>query len=1496
MRKLPFVFLLASLSLHAFALPGPTSASFAKGAVFTVSGYAGQSPLSGFPVLVRLAAGSPSGFSYADLHSPSNGADLAFVDMLGAGLPFEIDTWDTNGTSLVWVRLPSMSSGTQFVMCYGSDSSGKAVCPDNPWSGYTGVWHMNETPAGVTTIHDSTANGLDGTTVATSDTKADGVVGRARFITSNTVNTAGNPYDSGVTIDLSGAANSNKLAAVDAIVPEFTASFWVRPQNNAQWWYFITRKASDPGPGWGLQNGSEGNNASFKVFRAYGGTENDGNCMNLTGVNALSKGTWTKIDAVWMSDKTFKLYVNGVFAKQGTLVNQASNGNQTKLALGGAMGPTSSAKNGRGVYGDMDEIRLRAGVPEEDRIAADYATQNDPASFLTASAVEEYVESDDPLAAVSVSSFAYTNATLLATIADLGGGAASADVLVQLAADAGFASPLWSTNYAVSGPGAQSFAVAGLAFGTTYWARLSVTNALGGSVEAGPVTFATPAPGAPSGTATFLERGFTTLSASGAATAYGTGAQSATMRLEASADGFTNIVASLEFPAVAGAAETPLAVSNLVPATAYAMRLRIRNDWGLDTFVALQDAAMRDVPFATTGIGWTFSSDGSTADVTFGVSGIYDGATGSATLYYGASPNPTESKGSRFVSGSGDLAWTNLPVSAATMYAKVVLSATLAGTTYTQTYTARLTAGSASVAVSDVTEHMSAATAVRVRPGDVVTLPELSGTARYILGNALFGSLDGNVLTALRPGILGIHCVGNDGATNTMAVLVLPERIGGGNIYVYKEKSVSNHSCNWTEPQRWEKIGSDTNESFPNGANDIAIIPYYDENSVQFNLPADVVLAALYAGRWQDAAGNVSIRSLSSPTHGIAFERADGEPARIQLCPNAPLSGDNAFRVRLTIADTIPSIAFHTDTTISGGSDRPDASYPQGRFEFNALLFDISEGATVSLVEMDTWETGAAIATMGGGRLTGAGTFWNRSAAAIRFARNKTSFTGLLRDSGGYGHQSADRCGPTEIRSNSTNATVETVGWVSVNASAQPNTWWKAGVGCVVIGHDHGHNAPPAHLGTNWFPRVATLHGGWLQVLPLQTVWGAPGVLDRKYARRLVVADGFSYFRGYSRDTSGGYPVNWFEADELGHENKATLRIDDDSRKSTASTATITNQATFLRGWASAAVGPAGDPESSDAYPTVPWIVSPLDGGNDKIYFSAFDSDGRLVRPALAANNTALSSFSAGRNAYCRNAGIALTEDLTVNSLYLQNDTKGKTLGAGRTLTVTSGGLILSDVNDNSNPGSAAIGEEGGSENGALVLGDADHPAYVWAYGATTSSANTAPNQIWAPVTAPGGFVAAYTGHLVLGGDQTGIGDELVVNAGTLQLGSTDRACTLAKNLPIRIFANATLKLPNADSTGGKLIQFDGAAGWFGKVEIADGVAAQVKKAFVRDYPESPEWETLPRGFYGSSESGVEALATVTHPAFVRDDLFSGTGTLKVVADDRIPPTLMILR
>ena len=52
----------------ALALPRPVVASYARGAQFEVAGYdASKSALADFPVLVRIANDSPSGFAYSQL-------------------------------------------------------------------------------------------------------------------------------------------------------------------------------------------------------------------------------------------------------------------------------------------------------------------------------------------------------------------------------------------------------------------------------------------------------------------------------------------------------------------------------------------------------------------------------------------------------------------------------------------------------------------------------------------------------------------------------------------------------------------------------------------------------------------------------------------------------------------------------------------------------------------------------------------------------------------------------------------------------------------------------------------------------------------------------------------------------------------------------------------------------------------------------------------------------------------------------------------------------------------------------------------------------------------------------------------------------------------------------------------------------------------------------------------------------------------------------------
>ena len=110
----------------------------------TFSGYEGSETLANFPVLVKISEGSPIGFSYADCIR-ANGGDLRFADADGNLLASEVDTWNPNGVSLIWVKVPSLTASTKITAYYGWDSA-PAVASSNVWAnGYVGVWHMNET-------------------------------------------------------------------------------------------------------------------------------------------------------------------------------------------------------------------------------------------------------------------------------------------------------------------------------------------------------------------------------------------------------------------------------------------------------------------------------------------------------------------------------------------------------------------------------------------------------------------------------------------------------------------------------------------------------------------------------------------------------------------------------------------------------------------------------------------------------------------------------------------------------------------------------------------------------------------------------------------------------------------------------------------------------------------------------------------------------------------------------------------------------------------------------------------------------------------------------------------------------------------------------------------------------------------------------------------------------------------------------------------------------
>ena len=137
-RIAQFLAVLGLLAGAARAADSLTMADFVYTNKLQIAGYTGTETLANFPVLVRIST-SLGDFQYSRMRS-TKGGDLAFFAADGTKLASEVDTWDNAGTSLVWVRLPSMAQGTQFYMCYRLTDELAAldtmVDNPNPWGDY----------------------------------------------------------------------------------------------------------------------------------------------------------------------------------------------------------------------------------------------------------------------------------------------------------------------------------------------------------------------------------------------------------------------------------------------------------------------------------------------------------------------------------------------------------------------------------------------------------------------------------------------------------------------------------------------------------------------------------------------------------------------------------------------------------------------------------------------------------------------------------------------------------------------------------------------------------------------------------------------------------------------------------------------------------------------------------------------------------------------------------------------------------------------------------------------------------------------------------------------------------------------------------------------------------------------------------------------------------------------------------------------------------------
>ncbi|MEM7390699.1 MAG: DUF2341 domain-containing protein, partial [Verrucomicrobiota bacterium] len=141
-------------------------AGFTNSTKFTFCGYDRPETLLDFPVLIVLGS-NINNFAYDRFAYATNAADLRFFDSaLMIELNYEIERWNTNGLSYVWVQVPELADSNTCIYAFWGNPAASNPPPyvtnGAAWSRFEAVWHMNENvvdEGAVVGVHrDSTAN------------------------------------------------------------------------------------------------------------------------------------------------------------------------------------------------------------------------------------------------------------------------------------------------------------------------------------------------------------------------------------------------------------------------------------------------------------------------------------------------------------------------------------------------------------------------------------------------------------------------------------------------------------------------------------------------------------------------------------------------------------------------------------------------------------------------------------------------------------------------------------------------------------------------------------------------------------------------------------------------------------------------------------------------------------------------------------------------------------------------------------------------------------------------------------------------------------------------------------------------------------------------------------------------------------------------------------------------------------------------------------------
>jgi hypothetical protein len=316
-----------------------------------------NSTLTDFPLLVNITGDD-------DLKTVGNGGrvyhslgyDIVFRSTTCGQLDHEIEKYDgTEGDLIAWVRVPTLSAGTdtEIYMYYGD--SNVTCSPENPpgvWdSNYAGVWHLDETVSDEATDgthYDSTTNDNDGSQTNNDDT--DGRIGTGQLFDGSS--------------DWIQVPDSS---SVDITGDKITLSAWVKStadQNDDAGIVIKNNQGGVYNYNLNVQTSDQGN---FRVTTSTGETY-------LTAGPALTTDRWYFLYGIYDGTNA-KLYLDD--SEVGTAANTGNILSTNEPVLIGRR----ALDDARYFTGVIDEVHISNIARSTDWMITEYRNQSDPGNF-----------------------------------------------------------------------------------------------------------------------------------------------------------------------------------------------------------------------------------------------------------------------------------------------------------------------------------------------------------------------------------------------------------------------------------------------------------------------------------------------------------------------------------------------------------------------------------------------------------------------------------------------------------------------------------------------------------------------------------------------------------------------------------------------------------------------------------------------------------------------------------------------------------------------------------------------------------------------------------------------------------------------------------------------------------------------------------------------------------------------------------------------------------